>query len=79
MGGKWTRYNAMTERWEFLYIRYEYIKTFTEALAGQRMGFGGRGLESVGERGGSAGTGAVGTLTRGGDGAKAGDGLLTVA
>ena len=31
MGGRWTRWNEMTERREYLHIRKEYTNTFTEA------------------------------------------------
>ena len=31
LGGRWTSYSSMTERWEYLYISKEYSEEFSEA------------------------------------------------
>ena len=29
MGGKWVKWNQMTERWEYLWVTHEHIQAFT--------------------------------------------------
>ena len=33
MSKHWTRFNVMTERWEFLYVRRSYVEVFEKAWA----------------------------------------------